>query len=91
MLYSLRELNAHVIFYDLGITAQQFHSLVEWPGLEVVHFDFRKYPVHVNINVNAGEYAWKPIILYERNRCIAMKLGLAVYTCVSLCVCTCIC
>ena len=29
------------------------------------HFDFSKYPSYFNININAGEYAWKPVIINE--------------------------
>lgn len=28
-------------------------------------FDYSKYPGYVNINVNRGEYAWKPIIIHQ--------------------------
>lgn len=31
-------------------------------------FDYSKYPPHYNINVDAGQYAWKPAIILELAR-----------------------
>jgi hypothetical protein len=28
-------------------------------------FDYSQYPPYLNININAGEYAWKPVCLYD--------------------------
>ena len=40
--------------YDLGLKDIERDTLLS---------DFEKYPDHVNIHVNDGEYAWKPIII----------------------------
>jgi hypothetical protein len=65
MLYSLRELHATLIFYDLGLTDQQRAELITWNGFHHRYLDFNQYPSHVNISIQAGQYAWKPIILHE--------------------------
>ena len=28
-------------------------------------FDYSKYPSWFNINIEAGQYAWKPVIIYD--------------------------
>jgi hypothetical protein len=74
MLASLRALDARVECYDLGLTASEQRALPRWDGLFYHKFDYAKYPAHVNVEVNAGEYAWKPIIVsdvVERTRASA--------------------
>lgn len=51
----------HVIVYDLGLTnKQRFQD--EW-GITVVPFPFDQYPPYFRIEEQAGQYAWKPVIL----------------------------
>jgi hypothetical protein len=61
--------SAHtLIIYDLGIDD------VRWNELQTTHqshnfiykrFDYSKYPEWFNIEVEAGQYAWKPTIIYN--------------------------
>jgi hypothetical protein len=52
--------------YDLGLIEETFNSLKKlYPDFIYKHFDYSKYPEYFNINVNAGEYAWKPAIIEE--------------------------
>jgi uncharacterized protein DUF1647 len=65
MLESLRAVEARVECYDLGLTAREVRALPRWAGLFYHKFDFHAYPPHMNVEVNAGEYAWKPVIVAE--------------------------
>jgi hypothetical protein len=52
--------------YDLGIKEETFTSLKQlYPDFIYKHFDYSKYPEYFNITINAGEYAWKPVIIEE--------------------------
>jgi hypothetical protein len=54
------------IVYDLGLTPPQREELAaEFPMREVRRFDYSKYPAYFDIRVNAGQYAWKPVIFAE--------------------------
>lgn len=54
------------VVFDLGFTATTKASIQkEFPTFEHRLFDFSKHPEYFDIRVNAGEYAWKPAILYE--------------------------
>ena len=66
LLYTIRRFEGHArtVVYDLGLGASQRNSLIE-SGLDVRVFPFSDYPAYVNIVVNRGEYAWKPIIVDE--------------------------
>jgi hypothetical protein len=61
------------IVYDLGLEPDQRSALAaEFPAREVRRFDYSRYPDYFNIRVNAGEYAWKPVIfseVFEECRC----------------------
>jgi hypothetical protein len=51
------------IVYDLGLAPDQRREFAElFPAREVRRFEFSKYPDYFDIRVNAGEYAWKPVI-----------------------------
>ena len=65
MLHSLRRLDARVECYDLGLTGDEASALPQWDGFFYHRFDYEKYPPHLNVAVNAGEYAWKPVIVAE--------------------------
>lgn len=65
MLHSLRRLDARVECYDLGLTAGEANALPRWDGFFYHRFDYAAYPSHMNVAVNAGEYAWKPVIVAE--------------------------
>jgi hypothetical protein len=61
------------IVFDLGLEPDQRSALAaEFPAREVRRFDYSRYPDYFNIRVNAGEYAWKPVIfseVFEECRC----------------------
>jgi hypothetical protein len=61
------------VVYDLGLDPdQQAEFTAAFPAQEVRRFDYSKYPAYFNIRVNAGEYAWKPVIfseVFEECRC----------------------
>jgi len=65
MLESLRRLAARVECYDLGLTAAQVRALPRWAGLLYHRFDYAAYPPHLDVAVNAGEYAWKPVVVAD--------------------------
>jgi hypothetical protein len=53
-----------VIVYDLGLTQAQIQATAT-QCKQIRKFEFGRYPPHVNIAVNRGEYAWKPILIHE--------------------------
>lgn len=56
--------NYYIVAYDLGLTKQQrFYINRDFPEIELKTFDFSKYPPHFNLAINAGSYAWKPLII----------------------------
>ena len=65
MLESLRHLDARVECYDLGLTEDEARALPRWDGLAYHRFDYSAYPPFMNVAVNAGEYAWKPVIVAD--------------------------
>jgi hypothetical protein len=65
LLESLRRLDARVDCYDLGLTARERAALPSWRGLSLRLFDYDAHPPHMDVAVNAGEYAWKPVIVGE--------------------------
>ena len=63
MMESLARLDAAVECYDLGLTSAERTALPRWDGARLHTFDYTAYPPHLNVRVNAGEYAWKPVIV----------------------------
>ena len=63
----LYEKNTKVIVFDLGLTDLEKNKLNEKiktiETIEIRKFDYSKYPNFFNIKINAGEYAWKPVII----------------------------
>jgi hypothetical protein len=63
--------NIIIVIYDLGLNIKNklklINKLKEYNNLNIIikEFDYSKYPDYFNINVNAGEYAWKPVIIKE--------------------------
>lgn len=58
------ESKSKIIVYDLGMKKEELESMKKInEKIEIIHFDYSKYPEYFNIKVNAGEYAWKPVIL----------------------------
>lgn len=58
-----------IIVYNLGIEESKWTKLLNifnrYSNFVSEVFDYSLYPEYVNININAGEYAWKPIIIYD--------------------------
>ncbi|SDR47114.1 Protein of unknown function [Pseudovibrio sp. Tun.PSC04-5.I4] len=56
------EPTSRITTYDLGLSEEEKHKLV---GLvdSVEAFNFANYSDYFDINVNAGEYAWKAVII----------------------------
>jgi hypothetical protein len=65
MLASLRRLDARVECYDIGMTAEEVARLPRWDGMAYHRFEYEAYPPFMHVSVNAGEYAWKPVIVAE--------------------------
>jgi hypothetical protein len=65
MLESLRRLDARVECYDIGLTADEARSLPRWDRAVYHAFDYAAYPPHMNVEIAAGEYAWKPVIVAD--------------------------
>jgi hypothetical protein len=65
LLESLRRLDARVECYDLGLTGDEVRALPRWDGLSYQRFNYAAYPPHLDVAINAGEYAWKPVIVAE--------------------------
>jgi hypothetical protein len=67
-LASVRRNEPHmsVVVYDLGLTPwQRWRIGARHPNQEWRRFAFDKYPAHFDIRVRAGEFAWKPVIVWE--------------------------
>ncbi len=62
----LFESNSHLLIFDLGLTEKESCFLKEsFPDIDYRVFDYSRYPSYFNITVNAGQYAWKPIIVSD--------------------------
>ena len=67
-LFSLykHEPNVKGVVFDLGLLESEKNRLQDsFPLAEIRVFDYSKYPDYFNIKINAGEYAWKPVIFSE--------------------------
>jgi len=53
--------------YDLGDLSNEYKEklIKNFPNIILKIFDYSKYPSYFNIQINAGEYAWKPNIINE--------------------------
>ena len=65
MLESLRRLDARVECYDIGLTPDEARALPRWDRVAHHTFDYAAWPAHMDASVNAGEYAWKPVIIAD--------------------------
>jgi hypothetical protein len=57
-----------LIIYNLGIDNNKWRYIEEQYKNNNFHFkifDYSKYPSWFNINIEAGQYAWKPVIIYD--------------------------
>jgi hypothetical protein len=55
-----------VMIYDLGMTQRELRRIEkQYRRYQIRKFDYGRYPAHFFIRVNAGEYAWKPAIVWQ--------------------------
>ncbi len=55
-----------IIVYDLGFNySERSFLLNNFKKIDLRTFDYSLYPAYFNIKINAGEYAWKPVIFRE--------------------------
>ncbi len=60
------ERRSKLVIYDLGLTEEEADFIKNnFPKVVLRVFDYSKYPSYFNIKVNAGQFAWKPVILYD--------------------------
>jgi len=60
------EKNAKTVVFDLGLTKEEHLSLEQsFDFVDLRKFDYSKYQAYFNIKSNAGEYAWKPVIVHK--------------------------
>jgi hypothetical protein len=58
------ESKSKILVYDLGLTNTEINYInINFSAIELRSFDYSKYPKYLNIKINAGEYAWKPVIV----------------------------
>tara|TARA_B110001450_G_C17525978_1_gene442593 strand:+ start:93 stop:860 length:768 start_codon:yes stop_codon:yes gene_type:complete len=61
---SHHEKETKIIVFDLGLSKEESEKTTNnFPNIELRKFDYSKYPSYFNIKINAGEYAWKPVII----------------------------
>ena len=67
LLESIRrhESNSFVVVYDLGMSLPAIEKITQVPNCELESFDFSDWPEHFDIRKNAGEYAWKPVLIQK--------------------------
>ena len=82
----LHEIKTKVIVFDLGLLNEEINELkIQFRNIELRKFDYSKYPEYFNIKINAGEYAWKPVIISNileefKNSVFWMDAGNVVYS-----------
>lgn len=60
------EKKTKIIIFDLGLSRTEIEILErKFPELELRKFNYADYPSYFNIKINAGEYAWKPVIIND--------------------------
>jgi hypothetical protein len=61
----------NLIVYNLGLDYDKWNFIQEkYKNAIFLYkiFDYAKYPSWFNINIEAGQYAWKPTIIYRISR-----------------------
>lgn len=60
------EPNTQTVVFDLGLsTEEQKQITTTYSGIEMRTFNYSRYPDYFDVKKNAGEYAWKPVIIHE--------------------------
>jgi hypothetical protein len=64
LLYTISryERGTPTIVYDLGLAPRELEEL-NGNAVTIKKFQFEKYPPHLDIRVDRGQYAWKPVIV----------------------------
>jgi len=55
----------NVYVYDLGLSLEHANSIKNKYNIIYTIFDYSQHPSYFNITVDAGQYAWKPTIIWE--------------------------
>ena len=67
--FSCHNTKNYLIVYNLGIDDNKWNNIRSLYSsnkyISYKSFDFSKYPSWFNINIEAGQYAWKPTIIYN--------------------------
>ena len=54
------------VIFDLGLkTSERLNISKSFPNADLRIFDYSNYPPYFDIRSNAGEYAWKPVIVHD--------------------------
>jgi len=66
LLYSISkfEPNTPTIVYDLGLNINERETLKKGK-YDLIQFEYEKYPPYFNIQIESGQYAWKPVIISD--------------------------
>ena len=64
-LKTVNKKNIKCYVYDLGLSQNSKNEIKNMDDIHFRIFDYSKYPNYYNININAGEYAWKAAIINE--------------------------
>jgi len=63
---NMYEPHSHLVIFDLGLSRQESSYLKEiYPNIDYRIFDYNRYPSYFNIKVQSGQYAWKPVIIWN--------------------------
>lgn len=68
---------AEVTIWDLGLNDEQLSSISDLSkSFKIRKFDFESHPKFMDIKVDAGHYAWKPLIIEETMK---SKIGILIW------------
>ena len=65
-LTSINDITQECFVWDLGLDPQSITELTTLFSTVLYRkFDYSQYPDYYNIHISAGEYAWKPVIIWK--------------------------
>lgn len=70
------EPSARLTVWNLGLTDQVLSQISKMSRVRLMHFDFSLYPSYFEISNEAGQYAWKPVLI---NRTVSTKKELLLW------------
>ena len=60
------ENGSRTVIYDLGMTKEETDIIRrDYPFVRLRVFDYTRYPWYFNIKIEAGRFAWKPVIILK--------------------------